>query len=255
MRTHRLFPAIGAVLILAGCADGGSTGPALTRRGTIDAIGAGQSPIDIHADAVTEASRQEISALKFRYDRRANLSVVNTGSPDEFASVRADVAPGDAELRVGERTFELLQFHWHTPAEHEIEGARGPLEMHLVHRAADGSLMVVGVLIREGAPHDELARIFDALPETSGAQESIERFNLARLLPHDRRSFRYNGSLTTPPFTEGVRWVVLAEPIEMAAGQIDAFRELFEEGNSREVQPVNGRTIISDAELEAATGD
>ncbi|MGH7630752.1 MAG: carbonic anhydrase [Gemmatimonadales bacterium] len=252
---RRLAYCIIAPLVLAGCGESPTTGPAFTRKGAVAPIGAGQSPIDIRADDATSVSRQEVSALKFRYDRRADLVVVNTGSPDEFATVRADVAPGDAELRTGDRVFHLLQFHWHTPAEHEIEGERGPLEMHLVHRAADGGLMVVGVLVREGAAHAELARIFDDLPEPPGAQEEIERFNLARLLPHDRESFRYHGSLTTPPFTEGVSWVVLAQPIEMSAAQIEAFRELFEEGNSREVQPLNGRTIISDAELAALASE
>jgi len=76
------------------------------------------------------------------------------------------------------------------------------------------------------------------------------RFNLRRLLPKNRESFRYGGSLTTPPFTEGVQWVVLAEPLEMSAQQIQAFEALFPQGNSREVQPLNNRIVVTDRAID-----
>ena len=92
-----------------------------------------------------------------------------------------------------------------------------------------------------------LAPIFEDLPETAGETRPVAGVRIDDLLPDDVSSYRYTGSLTTPPFTEGVRWIVLAHPITLSKQQIHAFRELFEEGNSREVQPLNGRKVRSDA--------
>jgi carbonic anhydrase len=213
-----------------------------------EAVGMSQSPINIRSDRVTFVGPQSLPALDFRYGRDATLDIVNTGSPDEEATVRADVTAGGGELRVGGRAFQLLQFHFHTPSEHRINGKEFPLEMHLVHRNPAGELMVVGVLVRQGADtHWPLARIFSDLPEHEGDHELRTGFSLRRLLPDRLVSVRYSGSLTTPPFTEPVAWVVLKQPIEMSANQIEAFRGLFEEGNSREPQPLNGRRIATDA--------
>jgi carbonic anhydrase len=127
--------------------------------------------------------------------------------------------------------------------------------MHLVHRADNGTgpILVVGVFIRAGRENSELAKIFSHLPAQPDERRAAARFNLTKLLPQGLQSFRYDGSLTTPDpsgvFQEGVSWVVLAEPVEMSQQQIEAFRQLFPEGNSREVQPLNGRTVKTDVEL------
>ena len=215
--------------------------------GAEPAVGLEQTPIDIRAEDVTLVD--ELPELKFRYSKTP-VTAINTGSPDEHATVRADVPAGAARLTVNGKTYQLLQFHWHTPAEHLLQGGRFPLEMHFVHRADDGSLLVVGVWIEEGKKHKELDKIFGHLPEHPGDTVSVARLNLKKLLPGNLESFRYKGSLTTPPFTEGVSWVVLADSIEMSAEQIEAFQHLFHEGNSREVQPLNGRQILSDIELD-----
>ena len=173
--------------------------------------------------------------------------MTNTGSPDEEATVRANVPRGAAFITLRGTRYDLQQFHWHTPSEHEVNGRRNPMEMHLVHAAADGSLLVIGAFIEQGRTNRTLETIFDDLPEHEGDTRDVAGVRIDRLLPHDRSSYRYMGSLTTPPFTEGVRWIVLAHPITLSRHQIDAFRELFEEGNSREVQPLNGRKVLSDA--------
>lgn len=214
--------------------------------GSEPAPGAEQSPIDFREDEITFVD--ELPRLDFSYPRKTDVTLVNTGSPDEEATIRADVPAGTAFLTVGGARYELLQFHWHTPSEHEVEGRRTPLEMHFVHRAADGSLLVVGVFIDEGRKNQKLEGIFGTLPEHEGETATVARVKLESLLPRERESFRYDGSLTTPPFTEGVRWIVLAEPISVSERQVDAFQELFEEGNSREVQPLNGRVVSSDVE-------
>jgi carbonic anhydrase len=207
--------------------------------------GSSQSPIDFRADEITFVD--ELPELDFSYARRTSVTLLNTGSPDEEATIRADVPAGTASLKLRRVRYELLQFHWHTPSEHEIEGRRTALEMHFVHRAADGSLLVVGVFIEEGRRNRKLGPIFRALPEHPGDTAVVSGVKHRGLRPDEDESFRYGGSLTTPPFTEGVQWIVLADPITMSEEQIDAFRELFEDGNSREVQPLNDRLVLSDA--------
>ena len=207
--------------------------------------GSSQSPIDLRRSDVTFVHR--LPAIHFSYPRRADVTLNNTGSPDEEATVRAELPPGAASITLHRTRYELTQFHWHTPSEHEVDGRASPMEMHLVHTAADGSLLVIGVFIEQGRKNRVLKPIFDDLPEMPGETRPVAGVRIDKLLPRKTSSFRYRGSLTTPPFTEGVRWIVLARPISLSKRQIGAFRELFHEGNSREVQPLNGRRILSDA--------
>lgn len=134
------------------------------------------------------------------------------------------------------------------------------MEMHMVHRAANGTLAVVGVLIEEGAEHEELADLFDDLPQAEGARRSIEGFDLAALLPNTLGVYQYEGSLTTPPCSEGVLWNVLVEPIELSSEQIDAFHFVFSgfefpQGNRRPVQPLNGRVVRSECDDDGDDDD
>ncbi|HJR06392.1 MAG TPA: carbonic anhydrase family protein [Pyrinomonadaceae bacterium] len=209
-------------------------------------VGSEQTPIDIRNEDLTFV--ENLPSLGFSYGTKVSLDVVNTGSPGEFATVRAVVPDGGGALTVAGVTYKLLQFHWHAPSEHELNGQKFPMEMHFVHQAADGTLSVVGVFIKSGKENKELAKIFADLPAQTNEHRAVARLNLTKLLPRNLESFRYAGSLTTPDFAEGVRWVVLAEPIEMSSEQIAAFTALFPEGNSREVQPLNGRTILTDVE-------
>ena len=227
--------ALVAVLALVGAA------PA---RSGVDP-GQAQSPVDIRRSDVTFVDR--LPAIRFAYPRKVDVTLNNTGSPGEEATVRADVPAGAASITLSGTKYSLQQFHWHTPAEHEVNGHRNAMEMHLVHGAADGSLLVIGALIKQGRTNSVLAPIFSQLPEAPGETRKVANVRIDQLLPDDLSSYRYKGSLTTPPFTEGVRWIVLAKAITLSERQIHAFRELFEEGNSREVQPLNGRKILSDA--------
>ena len=217
-----------------------------------------QTPIDIRDEDTTFVPN--LPALGFSYETKAALSVVNTGSPGEFATVRAELPESSSKLTVAEVIdgtpadveYKLLQFHWHAPSEHELNGRKFPMDLHLVHRADNGTgpIRVVGVFVREGRENSELAKIFSHLPAQKDERRAVARFNLTKLLPQGLESYRYDGSLTTPDFQEGVKWVVLAEPVEMSRQQIEAFRQLFPEGNSREVQPLNGRTVKTDVEPE-----
>lgn len=207
-------------------------------------VGAEQTPIDIRDEDLTFV--EDLAPLGFSYGTKVTLDVHNNGSPDEHATVKAEVPEGAGKLIIADVSYGLLQFHWHAPSEHERNGQKFPMEMHLVHQAGDGTLSVVGVFVVAGKEHKELKKLFAELPQQEGEHREVKQFNLTRLLPEGLESFRYQGSLTTPEFDEGVRWVVLAEPIEMSAEQIAAFQALFPGGNSRELQPLNGRTILTD---------
>jgi carbonic anhydrase len=204
-----------------------------------------QSPIDLRRSEITFVKR--LPRIRFRYPRRVGVRLVNTGSPGEFATVRADVPAGAAHITVHGVPWSLEQFHWHTPSEHEIERRDTPLEMHFVHTRADGAILVVAFLIERGRKNDAIEPIFRDLPDQPNGTRDVSGARLRALLPEQRESFRYSGSLTTPPFTEPVRFVVLADSTSVSKRQIGAFRVLFEEGNSREVQPLNGRKVRSDA--------
>ncbi len=207
--------------------------------------GHAQSPIDLRRSEITFVGR--LPAVRFSYPRSVDVTLTNTGSPGEEATVRADVPAGAASITVRGTRYELLQFHWHTPSEHEIDGHSSPMEMHLVHSAPDGSLLVIGALIKQGRTNRVLETIFKDLPAGAGETRQVAGVRIDDLLPDDPSSFRYKGSLTTPPFTEGVQWIVLAHPIRLSKRQIGAFRDLFHDGNRREVQPLNGRRVRSDA--------
>ena len=161
--------------------------------------------------------------------------------------MRAEVPAGAAHITVRGVRWELERFHWHTPSEHEIEGCRTPLEMHFVHTRADEAILVIGVLIERGRNSSALEPMFRELPGQPNDTREVSGVRLKVPLPEESKSFRYTGSLTTPPFTEPVRWILLADSISASRRQIAPFRELFDEGNSRAVQPLNGRKVRSDA--------
>ena len=225
-----------------------------------------QSPIDIDRSALV-VDPDGVPELVFDYSACATLERVEitpAGRPgDRFGTVLVSVGTGAGRVRAGGSTYDLLQFHWHWPGEHRLGGEGYPIEMHLVHqrRGATGleELLVVGVWKEIGEPHDELEKVFELLPglgATGPIGGPVEGFDLNTLLPEELASFRYPGSLTAPSapeqtvFPETVAWAVLSETLEISTRQLEAFRALFPEGNCRGVQPLCGRTVLTDIELE-----
>jgi carbonic anhydrase len=140
--------------------------------------------------------------------------------------------------------FEIKEFHFHAPSEHTINGQHFELEMHLVHQSADGELAVVGLLIGSGGEHLGFAPVWDNLPTNANEERSNEAtLDADDLLPASRLSYRYSGSLTTPPCSEGVKWIVLTTSIEMSEAQIATFKNMMQ-NNNRPVQAHNGREIM-----------
>jgi carbonic anhydrase len=184
--------------------------------------------------------------LHLDYLSGVTLDVVNTGSPDEEATIRANVASGDGKLTLSGTDYTLMQFHFHLPSEHLLNGVASDMELHMVHQAANGNLLVVGRLIELGDHNSLLDPIFANLPPDTTTHLSVSNFDLSGLLPASLKSLRYSGSLTTPPFTEGVQWIVLTESLELDHVQIEAFHTLFHDGDSRPAQSLSGRVVLTD---------
>jgi carbonic anhydrase len=207
--------------------------------------GRSQSPIDI-----TSAAASELPALAADYGP-ATLSIVHHEHKADEVNTGHSIQvnyPGADTLTVDDQQFELLQYHFHSPSEHTVDGRHFPMEMHLVHKSAEGKLTVVGVLIQEGAENPAFAPVWENLPAHTGDERHLEHVtvDVDQLLPTVRTTYRYDGSLTTPPCSEGVKWFVMTTPIELSAGQIEKFRTILH-GNNRPVQPLNGRAVVTDA--------
>jgi carbonic anhydrase len=134
---------------------------------------------------------------------------------------------GENALELDGERYELVQFHFHSPSEHVVDGRGYDLELHLVHRSEAGELAVVGVFLQRGPTSGALAPIFEQLPDEVGPHVPLaEPFDPSEFLPRSRRHFRYRGSLTTPPCSEGVRWMVLREPISISDEHMARFDEI-----------------------------
>lgn len=190
-----------------------------------------QSPVNIE-----KFMPSDLPALNLSY-QSTSLDVLNNGH-----TVQVNYGAGST-MTVGEKVYNLLQFHFHTPSEHYLNGAPYPMELHLVHQAEDGTLGVLGVMMKVGEHHPVIEGIWQNAPQSGGHKEvkSVE-FSATQLLPEDLSYYNYEGSLTTPPCTEGVQWHVLKTPIELSGHQLHAFQALFPV-NARPIQPMHGRVV------------
>ena len=191
-----------------------------------------QSPVDIAGYAAGGASE-----LSFVYDGGAD-HLTNTG---EFVKVIYENGGG---IRLGDSAYNLVEAHFHTPAEHTLEGQRFALETHLVHRNEYDEIAVVGILYWLGRPNAAIQAILDSAPGLGDADVPTSAIPASNFLPANHDYYAYTGSLTTPPYTEGVRWHVMSEAQEISEEQADQLAALTGGGaNNREVQPLNGREI------------
>lgn len=191
-----------------------------------------QSPIDISRtiDAV-------LPPIAIRY-AAGGTEVVNNGH-----TVQANFRPGSA-ITVDGIAFELKQFHFHAPSENRVTGKSYPLEAHLVHADKDGHLAVVAVFFAEGAPNRTIAAVWERMPQSGAKNDLAAPVSAAGLLPANRDYYRFNGSLTTPPCSEGVRWLVMKHAVTASRAQIEQFRKTLGFANNRPVQPVFARPVL-----------
>ena len=214
------------------------------------AEGKHQSPIDL-----VNPIPVELPPIPYNY-HPTSMNIRNTGHTIEVA------CPEGSWIEVDDTRYQLLQFHFHAPSEHTVAGKSFDMEVHFVHKSEDGMLAVVGLLIKRGQHNFAFDSIWSHLPAVPGETQRIENVTEDGSLivdpcfmfsPNDEVEdmapslfgtyYRYDGSLTTPPCSEDVKWIVLKTPIEMSEAQITAFKAIIHD-NNRPVQPLNGRKLF-----------
>lgn len=195
--------------------------------------GKNQSPVDLNGFI-----HAELKPLKRQY-KVGGESIVNNGH-----TIQVNYAKGST-LSLDGKVFELKQFHFHAPSENLIKGKSYPLEGHLVHADKDGNLAVLAVMFVKGKANKALAQAWAAMPQEAGEPQPLSApISASGLLPKSLSYYRFNGSLTTPPCSEGVRWLVLKHPVSVSAAQLEAFEKVMHHPNNRPVQPANARPLL-----------
>lgn len=218
--------------------------------------GKNQSPINL-----TGFIEAELQPIKFNYKAGGNV-ILNNGH-----TIQVNYKKG-SNIEVDEQIFNFLQVHFHSPSENHIKGKSYPLEAHFVHANEEGELAVVAVMYQQGTPKRQLEvqndksddkvvvailskqdvlleKLWSTMPSQAGEKhEFSERVNVEGLLPKNRDYYRFNGSLTTPPCSEGVRWLVMKEIVTISKAQIDTFSAVLHEPNNRPLQQINSRTVL-----------
>ena len=197
-------------------------------------IGHAQSPIDIRTNAV---KGEALPAIEFAY-KPGPAKIVDNGH-----TIQVTPAPGDAITVDGHR-YELVQFHFHKPSEESIDGKRRDMVVHLVHKDDAGKLAVVAVLLKAGDTNPVIAALWNNLPAHKEGEVELKGVAIdpVDLLPRDRGYYTFDGSLTTPPCSEGVSWYVLKNPSQVSSGEIARFARAYPM-NARPLQPLNGRVV------------
>jgi carbonic anhydrase len=180
----------------------------------------------------------ELPEIKFDY-KSGGHEILNNGH-----TVQINYVPGST-ITINDHIFELKQFHFHSPSENTIEGDSFPMEVHFVHADVDGNLAVVALMFKSGRENIELEKAWTHMPTHMDEKRSLtETIDANALLPGDKDYYRFNGSLTTPPCSEGVWWLVLKQHESVSNGQITKFKDTMHHSNNRPVQAINGRIII-----------
>lgn len=206
----------------------------LDPRNTACATGHRQSPIDIR-----DGIKVDLESIKFNY-RPSTFRIVDNGH-----TVQVEV--GDSSINLTGKNYELVQFHFHRPSEEKINGQRFDMVVHLVHKSDEGQLAVVAVLLERGSENPFIQTLWNNLPleKNTPVQPPSTAIDPATLLPATRSYYTYMGSLTTPPCSEDVLWLVMKQPVQVSLEQINIFSRLYK-NNARPIQPLAGRLIKED---------
>ena len=195
-------------------------------------LGTQQSPIDIRA-----AKKAKLDVIEFHY-QAVPLDIIDNGH-----TIQINYASGSYIL-VGQRRYDLKQFHFHHPSEEKIDGKAFDMVAHLVHSDDSGALAVVAVLLEHGEANRTIERLWKNLPGAKNValQPPAVTIDARGLLPSGHAYYTFAGSLTTPPCSEGVTWFVLKQPTSISSQQLEAFRKVYPL-SARPIQPLHGRTV------------
>jgi carbonic anhydrase len=205
------------------------------------AQGQGQSPINIiPSEKTTQANwsfAYKASKIAMKHNEHMH-EIIDNGH-----TIQLTLDEGST-FTFNDKVFHLKQAHFHTPSEHTVNGQSYPMEMHWVHQSEEGKLAVVSVLFKEGKPNKNFEMIIAHLPSKKGDSVIVEdkQLQLDLHLPPDNYAYHYLGSLTTPPCSEGVQWLVLRQPVELSATQLQAIASRIGP-NNRPVQNINKRVV------------
>jgi len=192
-----------------------------------------QSPIDIR-----NAQKANLPPIRFDYEPTP-LHIIDNGH-----TIMVNYGQGNF-LSVGEKRYELKQFHFHIPSEEKINGKSFDMSLHLVHVDAEGKLAVVAVLLQQGANNPLVHELWNDLPREKEKEERLDNIQIdaSRILPFDRSYYTFSGSLTTPPCSEDVTWFVLKHPVTISAEDIKQFYQLYR-NDARPTQPLYDRVVL-----------
>jgi carbonic anhydrase len=215
----------------------GKTGPdnwaKLSPEFATCASGRNQSPVNI--DATTHASLKPLKSIQ----KFAAKDIANNGH-----SVQVNFKEGNM-LVLDSGAYQMKQVHFHSPSENTIHGKIFPLEAHFVHADSKGNLTVLAVMYTEGKANLGLAKLWGQMSKEVSEPVALKnRVTASELIPENRSYYRYSGSLTTPPCTEGVRWLVMKNPMTASKEQIKALNDVIQHDNNRPLQALNGRIIV-----------
>ncbi len=196
--------------------------------------GTQQSPVDI-----TSSVKADLPPLKFNYSP-ISLIIENNGHTIKMSADKA------GSLTIGEQVYHLLQFHTHSPSEGAVNGKRADMIVHLVHKSDQGELAVVAVFLEKGDTANSLIEtLWKVMPKTQGKPQQHDiQIDINQLLPAEKHYYSLTGSLTTPPCSEGVKWVILKQPVSISAGQLTQYQTVYSH-NARPLQPLNDRQVLS----------
>ena len=196
-------------------------------------IGKNQSPVNIQG-----ALKADHDALDLSF-KPGRQEIINNGHTIQVNTSGANT------LQLDGKAFVLQQFHFHAPSENKINNQQFPLEAHFVYKNDEGALAVLALMFNAGQHNTLLEQVWQHMPADIGHSAWLSQaLDIEGLLPDQREFYRFSGSLTTPPCTEGVRWLVLKQPVSASADQVAQFSDVMKQANNRPVQPLNGRIII-----------
>ncbi|RKS84780.1 carbonic anhydrase [Orbus hercynius] len=196
-------------------------------------LGRNQSPVNI-----TTPIQAQTAPLEVHYGTTSG-NIVNNGH-----TVQINEGKPDDYIVVDNQQYHLVQFHFHAPSENQINGKSYPMEGHFVHSNANGDLVVMAIMFEEGPENTAADQLLARLNAKENSPEAFDNIDIKSLLPANMQYYRFSGSLTTPPCSEGVTWIVLKQPMTLSKTEIDKFTQAFKHHNNRPIQPLNGRLII-----------